>query len=184
VEGKAKNILVTGLPGSGKTTLIRKLVEPLRPLRPVGFYTEEIREGAIRQGFRLVDLEGEALTLSHISIHSRYRVGKYGVDISGFETYLKSRAFLAAPGRTIIIDEIGKMECLSKGFVRMMSEILESDKILLATIALKGFGFIDEIKHRRDVQLIELTVQNRGILGAEILERMARLSAALDIPNR
>ncbi len=156
----------------------------MRPLRPVGFYTEEIREGAIRQGFRLIDLEGEAFTLSHINIHSRYRVGKYGVDLSGFEAYLKSRAFSAGPGRLVIIDEIGKMECLSKGFVRMMSEILESDKVLLATIALRGFGFIDEIKHRRDVQLIELTVPNREILGAEILERMARLSPELDIPNR
>ena len=40
-----KNILITGLPGVGKTTLIKKLTEALKDFDPVGFYTEEIREG-------------------------------------------------------------------------------------------------------------------------------------------
>lgn len=40
-----KNILITGLPGVGKTTLIKKLTEALKDFYPVGFYTEEIREG-------------------------------------------------------------------------------------------------------------------------------------------
>ena len=39
-----KNLLITGLPGVGKTTLVKKLSEALKSLYPVGFYTEEIRE--------------------------------------------------------------------------------------------------------------------------------------------
>jgi nucleoside-triphosphatase len=39
-----KNILITGQPGIGKTTLIKKLAEELADLRTVGFYTEEIRQ--------------------------------------------------------------------------------------------------------------------------------------------
>ena len=39
-----KNILITGLPGVGKTTLIKKLAEVLNDLNPIGFYTAEIRE--------------------------------------------------------------------------------------------------------------------------------------------
>jgi nucleoside-triphosphatase len=39
-----KNLLITGLPGVGKTTLIKKLSEELKHLHPAGFYTEEIRE--------------------------------------------------------------------------------------------------------------------------------------------
>jgi nucleoside-triphosphatase THEP1 len=34
-----KNILITGLPGVGKTTLIKNIVAALKDLRPVGFYT-------------------------------------------------------------------------------------------------------------------------------------------------
>lgn len=39
-----KNVLFTGLPGVGKTTLMKKLIEALNLFNPVGFYTEEIRE--------------------------------------------------------------------------------------------------------------------------------------------
>jgi len=63
-----KNLLVTGLPGVGKTTLIRKPAESLKSLRPVGFYTEEMREGGERKGFELVSLEGKRGVLSHKGI--------------------------------------------------------------------------------------------------------------------
>ena len=51
-----KNLLITGLPGVGKTTLIKKVWEELRHLHPVGFYTAEIREEVLRKGFELVSL--------------------------------------------------------------------------------------------------------------------------------
>ncbi len=54
-----KNLLVTGLPGVGKTTLIKKLSEALKDFHPVGFYTEEIRERGERKGFELISLEGK-----------------------------------------------------------------------------------------------------------------------------
>ena len=38
-----KNILLTGRPGCGKTTLIKRVVEELA-LPAGGFYTEEIRQ--------------------------------------------------------------------------------------------------------------------------------------------
>jgi nucleoside-triphosphatase THEP1 len=37
------NILINGAPGTGKTTLFRKLASELQYLHPVGFYTEEIK---------------------------------------------------------------------------------------------------------------------------------------------
>ena len=53
-----KNILITGLPGIGKTTLIRRLYEELKDTHPVGFYTGEIRENGVRKGFELISLDG------------------------------------------------------------------------------------------------------------------------------
>ena len=47
-------LLVTGVPGIGKTTLVRRLAMQLQQYRIGGFYTEEIRTGGQRQGFRLV----------------------------------------------------------------------------------------------------------------------------------
>ena len=60
-----KNFLITGLPGVGKTTLIKKLSEKLKHLHPAGFYTEEIREAGQRKGFELISLDGKRGLLSH-----------------------------------------------------------------------------------------------------------------------
>ena len=165
-----KNLLVTGLPGVGKTTLIRKLAEALKGLHPVGFYTEEIREGDERKGFELVSLEGIRRLLSHKEIESSFRVGQYRVDIESFEDFLSSISFFNPLTRLIIIDEIGKMECLSGQFKKLLQEILDSEKWVIATIALKGSGPIDKVKKRQDVKLFEITQKNRDALFLEILK--------------
>ena len=165
-----KNILITGLPGTGKTTLVMKLSAALENLHPIGFYTTEIREGGERVGFELVSLAGRKGLLSHIDFQSAFRVGKYKVDVKGFEDFLDEIPFLDSPTRLIIIDEIGKMECLSARFRSLLKEILDSEKWLIATIAQKGGGPIAEMKKRRDTQLFTVTPTNRDALFSEIFQ--------------
>jgi nucleoside-triphosphatase len=165
-----KNILITGFPGVGKTTLIRKISDALKHLHPVGFYTAEIREGGIRKGFELISLDGRKRLLSHIDIESPYRVSKYGVDVKGFEDFLDSILFSDPATRLIIIDEIGKMECFSYKFTELLQELLDSEQIVIATIALKGRGIIAEVKKRPDIQLFEITQMNRETLLSNILQ--------------
>jgi nucleoside-triphosphatase len=164
-----KNILITGLPGVGKTTLIRKLVEELNQFRPVGFYTEEIREEGTRKGFELISLDGRKGLLSHTDTQSPHRVGKYKVDVKGFQAFLGSIPFLNRSTRLIVIDEIGKMECFSDQFKNLLKEILDSEKWVVATIALKGSAFIEEVKRRHDIALFEITKSNRNLLLSDIL---------------
>jgi nucleoside-triphosphatase len=165
---RQKNILITGLPGIGKTTAIKKIAEELKDLGPEGFYTAEIREGAVRQGFELVSLDGRKGLLSHIGIKSIYRVGRYGVALGDFEIFLDS-LFLAGPKtQVVIIDEIGKMECLSPKFHTVVHDVLDSGKTVIASVALKGVGFIAEVKNRRDIKLFEMTPENRDSIPAEI----------------
>jgi nucleoside-triphosphatase len=143
-----KNLLITGLPGVGKTILIKKLSEALKHLHPVGFYTEEIREGGVRKGFELISLEGKKGLLSHKEIRSPYQVGHYKVDIQNFEDFLISISFFNPSTHLIIIDEIGKMECLSDRFNKLIRESLDSEKWVIATLALKGTGLITEVKEK------------------------------------
>ncbi len=167
---RKKKILMTGPPGVGKTTLIKQLSKRLAPLHPVGFYTEEIREGGVRKGFELLSLEGTKGVLSHIDFKTPYRVGKYRVDVRGFEVFLKTIPFFNPETHLIILDEIGKMESLSDAFKKLLKEILDSEKGLIATIALKGRGLIEEVKKRQDVMLYEISPKNRDSLLSEILK--------------
>ena len=167
-----KNLLIAGLPGVGKTTLIKKLSEALKDFHPVGFYTEEIREGGEREGFKLISLDGKKGLLSHKDLRSPNIVGRYKVDIKSFEDFLDSIPFFNPLTHLIIIDEVGKMECLSDQFKRLLKEILDSGKWVIATIALKGSGLIAEVKERKDVQLFEITKGNRESLFSEILKEV------------
>jgi len=49
---------LTGQPGTGKTALIKEALARTR-VKGGGFYTEEMRTGGIRQGFRIVTLGGQ-----------------------------------------------------------------------------------------------------------------------------
>jgi len=161
-----KNVLITGMPGVGKTTLIRRIAERLDGV--AGFYTEEIREGGERKGFRLVTFDGHEQILAHVGIRGPHRVSKYGVDVAGFEKFLAER-FDVSRARVVVIDEIGKMECSAPAFVEKARGILDSPVPAVFTIAKIGGGFIAEAKARADVEIHEVTRANRDELASAIL---------------
>jgi nucleoside-triphosphatase len=164
-----RNILITGLPGCGKTTLFRRLVKELRHLEPVGFYTREIRQGGVRKGFTLNGLDGTNGLLAHVDLPGGIRVGRYGVDVAGFENFIKNIPFSDPGTKLVMIDEIGKMECFSEKFLALISELLESKQLFIATVAMKGGGLITEIKKRNDIQLFEVNRKNQDKIIRQIL---------------
>lgn len=172
METGAKNLLITGEPGIGKSTVIKKLIEELKALKPVGFFTDEIRNGGTRVGFQLVSLDGRRRNLAHVDMRSRLIVGKYRVNVYGFDKFLNSLDLEGSDGRLIIIDEIGRMECLSRRFRQMMTEVLEQDRIVVATVARSGGGMIDTVKQRDDVILFELNRRNREEMVGKVVRQI------------
>ncbi len=161
-------VLLTGLPAVGKTTAIRKIASDLGDLPMGGFYTEEIRDSGQRQGFSVVAFGGTRDVFAHIDFPKQYRVGKYGVDIERLEAIALPALALEASRTIYLVDEIGKMECFSERFIAAMKRLLESDRIVVATIALRGGGFISEVKQRADAVLREVTRENRNELPRRI----------------
>ena len=156
-----KNLLITGLPGVGKTTLIKKLVNELG-IRADGFFTSEIREAGKRVGFWVEDFKGAKELLASVDFPSSQRVGKYGVNVEGFEKIaLPSLRRALGEAQLVVIDEIGKMELFSQAFRSLLDKVLDSRKPVLATILKKSHPYTDKIKARPDVEVFNLTPSNR-----------------------
>jgi nucleoside-triphosphatase len=166
---KHHKTLITGKPGVGKTTIIQKAVSRMGDVRAGGFYTSEIRVKGARLGFELRGLDGGRRTLARVDFDSRDRVSKYGVDTEGFEEFLGTLDLMHPDIELIVMDEIGKMELFSNLFRALVRKALDSDKDLLASIALEGEGFIRAVKERTGVHLFEITRSNREQLLEEIV---------------
>ena len=163
-------LLLTGVPGSGKTTAIRKVVSRLS-CNVGGFYTDEIREGGRRTGFRLCTLDGRQGVLAHVSISSAPRISKYGVDLAvleGIGVDCLERAI--AEKDVVVIDEIGPMEILSKIFCMTVLQALESEAIVLGSIVKRKTNFTDAIKEHPNVRVFEISVTNRDTIPERLLE--------------
>ncbi|MGD9367564.1 MAG: nucleoside-triphosphatase [Desulfobacteraceae bacterium] len=163
-----KNILLTGLPGCGKSTIIENIIGRLH--RPsTGFFTREIQKKGHRAGFSINTLDGRQGTMAHVEIRSPYRVGRYGVDLQSIDLIAVPSMLTNDPRMVIVIDEIGKMECLSPRFKSTLLAVLDMKNTVLGSIALKGDAFIDAIKQRPDTALILVTPKNRDHLDDYIL---------------
>jgi nucleoside-triphosphatase len=161
-------LLITGRPGSGKTTVLRRVAGALPGWRLGGFYTEEIREGGVRRGFRAVTLGGEARDMARVDLAGPARVGRYGVDLAVVDWL----AAVLAPGAAVdawLVDEIGRMECLSPRFVAAVRVLLEAGAPVVATVAERGGGLIGEVKRRPDAALHTVTRATREVLPGQIV---------------
>ncbi len=160
----AKNILLTGKPGIGKTTALKSAIGRIGA-EAGGFYTQELRIGKERSGFEIVTLSGNKRAMASKGYKSQYRVGSYGVDIEAIDT-LAAGAILDAIGdkSIIVIDEIGRMELYSEKFKSAVLRALDSDKPVIGTIMEKTNAFADAVKSRDDVELVQVTENNRDTL--------------------
>ncbi len=160
MEMTGKNIFVTGPPRCGKSTLIEKLI--LRIEKPMtGFFTREIREKGRRTGFLITTLHGNQGVLAHKNIKSKFRVGKYGVNLPDIDQIVVPSMLPTKPTEIVVVDEVGKMECFSSLFRQTLMKMLDSDHQVIGSIAQKGDRFIQEIKARNDVLLVNVSEKNR-----------------------
>jgi nucleoside-triphosphatase len=163
-------LLLTGKPGTGKTALIKEALARTG-VKAGGFYTEEIRTGGVRQGFRIVTLDGQEAILAHVSISSQYQVSKYGVDTDSLNRVGVSALLKALKeSDLIVIDEIGKMELLSPRFKESVTQAINSGKKILGTIMLNPHPFADEIKRHPEVELLPVTRDSRSEVTRRVLD--------------
>jgi nucleoside-triphosphatase len=180
-----ENLLLTGSPGCGKTTVLKRVAEHLGDLRLAGFLTLELREHGQRVGFEAVGLGGRRVILAHVRFRSLVSVGRYGVEPDRLVPLIDEE--LNRPLGTVdayLIDEIGKMECHCSEFLATMRRLLTEPIPVVSTIALRGGGFIAEVKNRPDVQVVEVTQGNRQALPGQIAAWVKQRKEQANTPMR
>ncbi|XP_002095380.2 cancer-related nucleoside-triphosphatase isoform X1 [Drosophila yakuba] len=178
-------VIITGPPGVGKTTLVHKICLALRDKGRIlqGFYTEEVRGEGISQriGFDVVTLSGKRGILSRENPGDQLRrpkVGKYSVFVRDFES-------LALPllgiedsqpePDLLVVDEVGKMELLSKRFELAMADLLKEKRTLLVTIPERStVDLVEQLRKSAGSNIYQVTRSNRNILAGEIIEHITK----------
>ena len=129
---KKTNILITGPPGCGKSTLIEKVIDSMEG-PATGFFTREIKERGRRVGFSITTLDGREGILAHQNIRSQFRVGKYCVNIKDIDSIAVPAMVPSQKDKIIVIDEIGKMECLSFLFQETLMRALDLQNCIIGS---------------------------------------------------
>lgn len=153
--------MLTGPPGIGKTTALRRIVASLGLDACAGFFTEEIRHDGARIGFCIKTLDGRSGVLADVSHESALRIGPYGVMMETLET-IGLDAVRSAVGnqKIVIIDEIGPMQILSAEFRVAVLDVMRSASILVGTVVYRQVPWVDQLKCRDDVAIYPLTSEN------------------------
>ncbi len=171
-------VLVHGLPGCGKTTLVYRVAEKLDvPKR--GFVTREVREGGRRIGFKIHTFDGREAWLAKKG-RGWPQVGKYKVFLEKFEK-LALASLAEEEGVLFVVDEIGKMEVFSEGFRNRIRELLSGPHPLLASVGYGKVPFLEEILKTRGPIFCEVTQDNRDFLVDRIVVEFDRPGVLLVI---
>lgn len=178
---------ITGLPRSGKSAVMKKVVEMLENERGQelrgrgedpssfkiigGLKTIPILEGTARVGFSCENIQtGDSEIIAHKDIDSRNRILGLGLDPEAI-TRVAEPAIQDAMDNyeVIVIDEIGKFTVESEDFVSIVREVVDIDKPTIMTLHKKSrHPLLQDIRRRDDSRILEVTPVNRALLPYKI----------------
>jgi nucleoside-triphosphatase len=164
---------LTGRPRIGKTSIILEVIRILQEAgyQVGGMISNEQLENRSRVGFVVRDIATEETgLLAHVDQPEGPKVGKYKVDLKGLNSVgVKSLVDAINISDVIVVDEIGPMELYSASFKEAVLESMQCGKPVLGTIHYRSKSpFILDIRGREDVEIIEVTMENREHIAEEL----------------
>ncbi|KAH8390758.1 hypothetical protein KR215_005265, partial [Drosophila sulfurigaster] len=159
--------------GIGKTTLVGKIAANMRNQCTLqGFFTDEVRENNQRIGFDVVTMAGKREILAREKVQGNLpKVGKYSVYVENFEKLaLPLLNKSSRPTQLMIIDEVGKMELLSKRFEEAVRMLVLYEQIAIPLHTNKRIGLVEFLKSYPQSRIYTVNHTNRDSLVRTISE--------------
>jgi len=172
-------VFLTGIPGVGKSTVVRQVAETLRlqGVKIGGMTSADMRAGPARVGFEIRDLlSNKAGVLAHINQPTGARIGKYRVNSEDLDR-IGAEAILSAIKEAdfVVIDEVGPMELTSERFKEAVHAALNCGKPVLGTVHRKAQDpIVKTIRSGSGIEVIEVTYENRDSLPALLVQRFRK----------
>lgn len=177
LDKQKRILLLTGVPGVGKTSVLLRVVEALKAMgySVGGMVSREVRSCGTRVGFEILDLSNNRRGwLAHVNQSTGPQVGKYRVNLEDLEG-IGAAAIVAAVENSdvIAIDEIGPMELFSEKFREAVKRAVEGEKPVIGVVHWKAKDkLIAEVKKREDAETITVTYENRGKIHESVVEKV------------
>jgi len=163
------NILLTGKPGIGKSTVLEKIITSFAPPEISGCITQEIRDssgdriGFVSQG---IGKNTREICIAHsLDIDSDVCVGKYNIDITAVKntmSFVKKKLTT----QLVVIDEIGRIQSKAAGVIDGIYDLFQNNKnhIILSTIVYDDESFARPFKENLSNILLKVSLENREYL--------------------
>jgi nucleoside-triphosphatase len=166
---KKRLLLVTGAPGTGKTTVLLKTAEDLKRkgYSVGGMLSREVRSNGNRIGFEILNLNsGRKGWLASVHQKQGPQIGKYRVNLDDLNIIGVDAIVKAAENcDVVVVDEIGPMEFFSEQFREAVRKIAKGKKLAVCTIHWKmSDSLLESMRKREDAQIYVVTYENRGHL--------------------
>lgn len=166
-------ILLTGLPKSGKSTLLSELVDGISPRR--GFVTKELVKDQHRIGFVVEGMNGRSAVLAQTQYPTSLQVGRFYVHPEVLAEFIKNLSH-SKFGEFLYIDEIGQMQLYANEFRALVEEYIDAPNDFIATItSVYSDQFTDYLLSLDNVLYFQLT---------DIARNEVRSSLKIALDNR
>lgn len=183
MRSRPSNLILSGLPRIGKTTVVQKLLAIFE--RDFGGYYTQALEKTFRSGYRLVTVSGRERIPSLLPLIQQFDAPnlmglrpdelRHGA-CQALEQALERHALL-------IIDEVGRLETWVPEIRDLVRRCLDAPQLVVATMPARpedlpdgvDLGFLDEIRSRDDVEMHSVTAANRSSLAETLAGRICEI---------
>jgi len=153
-------LLLSGGADVGKSALIKRLAMRVEEDRRQGFFTESVYDGQQRIGFTVNSFNGESFLVAKTGYTTGVKLGRYGVDLNLLNKAMDRSISEIKAESVCLIDELGKLECLSDYFCQCIEALLVTPAVAVISSPLRGAALLTRVVSHPDVLQMKVTENN------------------------